>query len=120
MHLHDPEGDEYDRETCLSATKEAASIIKPWIKQLRSDDKLNRGGGVTGPKASSRDRNGVAGPYVLVPWFWTINRLIRGARVLKTLGRIREAGELEADAGVIVQGLKEQGVLYPLLGDAGL
>jgi hypothetical protein len=46
--------------------------------------------------------------------------LIRGARVLKTLGRIREAGELETDAGVIVQGLKEQGILYPLLGEAGL
>jgi hypothetical protein len=119
MHLHDPEGDEYDRETCITATKEAASIIKPWIKQLRSDDfKQNRTAG--GAKKSWRDRNGVAGPYVLVPWFWTVNRLIRSARVLKTLGRMREAGELESDAAVVVQGLKEQGVLYPLVGEAGM
>jgi hypothetical protein len=118
MHLHDPEGDEYDRETCLSAAKEAASIIKPWIKQLRSDDtKQNIR---VGPKTSSRDRNGVAGPYVLVPWFWTVDRLIRSARVLKAIGRIREALELESDAAVVVQGLKEQGVLYPLVGEAGL
>lgn len=118
MHLHDPEGDEYDRETCFSATKEAASIIKPWIRQLRSDDtKQNIR---AGPKISSRDRNGVAGPYVLVPWFWTVNRLIRSAKVLKALGRVRESEEMESDAGFVVQGLKEQGVLYPLVGEAGL
>ena len=120
MHLHDPEGDEYDRETCLLATTEAASIIKAWIKQLQSDDESNRQGGIAGLKTSSRDRIGVAGPYNLVPWFWTINRLIRVARVLKTLGRVGEAGELEADAAVIVQGLKEQGLLYPLVGEDGL
>jgi hypothetical protein len=120
MHLHDPEGDEYDRETCLMATTEAASIIKAWIKQHQSDDKSYRRGGAAGPNISSRDRVGVAGPYNLVPWFWTINRLIRGARVLKTLGRVREARELEADAAVVVQGLKEQGLLYPLVGEDGL
>jgi hypothetical protein len=121
MHLHDPEGDEYDRETCLSAAKESASIIKPWIQQLRLDSKQNLSRNGAPPlKLSSRDRNGVAGPYVLVPWFWTVDRLVRSARVLKTLGRVREADDLEGDAAAVVQGLKEQGVLYPMSGDGGV
>lgn len=120
MHLHDPEGDEYDRETCLSAAKESASIIKPWIQQLRLDSKQNLSRNGAGVKLSSRDRNGVAGPYVLVPWFWTVDRLVRCSRVLKTLGRVREAEQLEGEAAFVVQGLKEQGVLYPMAGDGSL
>ena len=30
------------------------------------------------------------------------------------MGKDTEAGELEMDAGVVIQGLKDQGVLYPM------
>jgi hypothetical protein len=108
MHLHEPEGDSYDRDACLGAAKEAASIIKLWIRQLKTDESKN-----VSPKLTSRNKHGVAGPYVLVPWFWTANRLIRSAKVLRKLGRDLEAADLELDAGLVIQGLKDQGVLYP-------
>lgn len=117
MHLHEPEGDAYDRDACLGATKEAASTIKLWIRQLKLDemrDTRNK----SQARPSSRNKHGVAGPYVLVPWFWTANRLIRCAKVLRKLGRDMEAVDLETDAGLVIQGLKDQGVLYPMATDA--
>jgi hypothetical protein len=34
--------------------------------------------------------------------------------MLRKLGREAEAAELEGDAAVVVHGLKDQGVLYPM------
>lgn len=123
MHLHDPEGDEYDREACMSAAREAAAIVKLWIRQLKLDDQnqiqVHTQNGHEGKSRSSRNKNGVAGPYVLVPWFWTANRLIRCARVLRKSGkREAEAADLEVDAGLVIQGLKDQGVLYPMASES--
>jgi hypothetical protein len=124
LQLHEPEGDSFDRETCITAAKEAASLIKVWIRQLKSDESKNAlsrnnalAYGNTSSKASSRYKHGTAGPYVLVPWFWTANRLIRSARMLRKLGREAEAAELDGDAAIVVQGLKDQGVLYPMAGE---
>lgn len=132
MHLHEPEGDEFDRDTSLAAAKEAASIIKLWIRQLKTDEtnanSISRGPrngngtgnghgnghGNTTVKPTSRNKHGVAGPYVLVPWFWTANRLIRSAKVMRKMGLDAEAGGLEMDAGLVIQGLRDQGVLYPM------
>lgn len=55
---------------------------------------------------------------MLVPWFWTANRLIRSAKVLRKLGRDVEAVDLETDASLVIQGLKEQGVLYPIAAES--
>lgn len=124
MHLHEPEGDEYDRDTSLAAAKEAASIIKLWIRQLKTDEtnansiskdpRNGNGNGHVNAKPTSRNKHGVAGPYVLVPWFWTANRLIRSAKVLRKMGLDAEASGLEMDAGLVIQGLRDQGVLYPM------
>lgn len=120
MHLHEPEGDDYDRDACLGAAKEAASIVKLWIRQLKIDElkDARTGSSLNSAKQSSRNKNGVAGPYVLVPWFWTANRLIRSAKVLRKLGRDVEALDLETDAGLVIQGLKDQGVLYPMASES--
>jgi hypothetical protein len=83
-------GDAFDRDTCLSETHSAASIIKTWIKHIKADDAKIQDDLANGQAMgmSSRNRNGIGGPYVLVPWFWTAERLIKGGKVLRDLGRM--------------------------------
>ncbi|EIW65919.1 hypothetical protein M231_02824 [Tremella mesenterica] len=126
LFLHDPEGDDYDRDACLDAARELVTMIKHWIQQLmKADQAVNPsctpgsmpetvdGCGAT-DKLSSRNKNGVGGPYVLTPWFWTAERLVRGAKVLRGLGRLEEAQTCTDDAASVISGLRSLGVLYPM------
>lgn len=122
MHLHDlplvpfdtaTTLSEYDRETCLGAAHAAAQIIKIWIRHIKADDNKIQEDLACGRAMgmSSRNRNGIAGPYVLVPWFWTADRLIKGVKVLKHLGRMDgervEIAELTSRSSGVLGGCRD-------------
>ena len=77
-----------EREICISGAREIAAIIKLWIRQIRIEELKD----ARNVKYTSRNQNGLGGPYVLTPWFWIAERLIKGNKVLLALGRAE--GEL--------------------------
>lgn len=79
MLLHDLDGEAIDRDECLSSAREIASLAKLWIRQMHIDDLKDQ----HNPKLTNRHKNGLAGPYVLSPWYWTADRLVRGAKLLR-------------------------------------
>jgi hypothetical protein len=89
MLLHEIDGDAHDRDICISSARQIAAVVKLWIRQMKLDEiKYTR---ETNDKLTNRNKNGHGGPYILNPWYWTADRLIRGARVLRKAGM--EKGE---------------------------
>lgn len=79
MLLHDVDGEAIDRDICLSSAREIAGVIKLWIRQLKSDEPKH-------PRTAilhDRNKNGLAWQYGINPWYWTADRLMRGAKVLR-------------------------------------
>ena len=85
--LHNVE-DESDRDISITGAREIAAIIKLWIRQIRIEELKD----ARNVKYTSRNQNGLGGPYVFTPWFWVAERLIRGNKILRALGR--KEGEL--------------------------
>lgn len=122
MMLHEPEGDEYDRTTCLDAAREMCSVIKLMLKSFKED--ANAVSAAAAPNGTNtvndklngtmRWKHGLGGPYSLTAWYWTADRLIRGAKVLRGLGRMDEAQGCAEDAAGIVDGLRSLGGLWPI------
>lgn len=86
MLLHDVEGDEEDRNDCILTAREIAGIIMLWLRELKNDElqeKRNSGNG----RVQSKSRNGAIGPYVVSTWVWTADRLSKGGKILRSLGR---------------------------------
>jgi len=75
--------DETERDICIAGAREIAAIIKLWIQQLRIDELKD----TRNAKSTSRNQTGLGGPYVLTPWFWNADRLVKGTKVLRALGR---------------------------------
>ncbi len=80
--LHDI-NDENDRDYAIATSREIAAILKLWIRQIRIDELKD----TRNVKATSRNQNGIGGPYVLTPWFWTAEKLVKAAKILRSLGR---------------------------------
>lgn len=110
-YLHNIFGDEYDRESCLAFSRESANIIRIWFQHSRLTEEQTKG------SRSNRNKNGIAAPYALAAWFWTADRLMRGAKVVKALGREDEAAKLLEDGNAVVDGLKSMGVMYGATAD---
>lgn len=85
--LHDLD-DETELDVCISGAREIAAIIKLWIRQLQIEELKD----TRNVKTTSRTQNGIGGPYVLTPWFWNADRLVKAAKLLRAMGR--EEGEL--------------------------
>jgi hypothetical protein len=79
MLLHDVDGEAIDRDFSLSSAHQIAGLAKLWIRQMKVDELKDQ----RNPKLTNRHKNGLAGPYVLNPWYWTADRLIRGAKLLR-------------------------------------
>ena len=125
MLLHDVDGEAIDRDLCLSSAREIAGVVKLWIRQMKIDELKDQ----RNPKLTNRHKNGLAGPYVINPWYWTADRLVRGAKLLRkermekgawlakstasSLTRA-EAVECAEDAKMIIDGLISLGLFYRL------
>jgi hypothetical protein len=125
MLLHDVDGEAIDRDLCLSCAREIAGVVKLWVRQMKIDELKDQ----RNPKLTNRHKNGLAGAYVLNPWYWTADRLVRGAKLLRkermeqgpwahqptasSLTRA-EAVECAEDAKMIVDGFKSLGLFYRL------
>ncbi|ORY26130.1 hypothetical protein BCR39DRAFT_470688 [Naematelia encephala] len=110
--LHDNDTDNHDREIALTQAKELAGIIRLWIKQLKYDELRDTRNVKFNSKAPTAC--GCAETYVLTPWYWAADWLVRGAKVLRgQIGRQDEAQSCEDDAAMIVSSLKSLGAMYP-------
>lgn len=108
------------RDVCLSDAHEIAGTIQLWIRQIQiheANDGQSRLSGVSNTSAApgatpstTRNRNGIGGPYFLYPWVWTAERLRQGAQSHRAVGNETEAVKCEHDAKMIIEGLKTQNV----------
>jgi hypothetical protein len=110
---------------CLSSARGIAGVVKLWVRRLKIDaleDQRN-------PKLTNRNKNGLAGSYVLNPLYWTVDRLVRCSTLLRkermekgawarqstssSLTRA-EAVECAENAKMIVDGFKSLELFYRL------
>ena len=102
MQLHDPDSSA-ELDTAISSAREIAAILR-----LHLTMKEER------PSVSHRC---MGGTYNVAPMFWTADRLARGARVLRKLGRDAEASVCEEDQSTVKQWLSSVGVNEALCAD---
>ncbi|KAK8864641.1 hypothetical protein IAR55_001891 [Kwoniella newhampshirensis] len=126
LNLHPLNGDENEREVSLSTIHKAASLIKLWIikiqveqEQAAADENLLAGGLMSAPNVlltSSRNKNGLSGPYWSIGWERIANLSKQGAEVLMSLGRMEEAQQFATDGEEISQAIQMFGIVTPFSG----
>ncbi|WVR06813.1 hypothetical protein IAU60_003849 [Kwoniella sp. DSM 27419] len=109
MHLHPLDGDVNDRNTGIGIALAACDLIKRWLDghqppltlslslsatpqpSTPRDMGLHSGAVPSNGQASTRNVNGISGPYRYAPTLGIVERLLRGARSLEDLGMYAEA-----------------------------
>ncbi|WRT66600.1 uncharacterized protein IL334_003559 [Kwoniella shivajii] len=123
MHLH-PIQSEIDRPIGLNIAFECSSIIKSIISYSQAQSSLPTSpspeSNTNSPSTnvnqdaesldskirSTRDNDGLSGPYALTPSFGVVKKLLEGYQVFKGLGRLDEATRCKIEAQSIYDGFK--------------
>ena len=115
--LHNLDGDEADRETCITGAREIAAIIRLWISQIRIDE-LGQHRNV---QTTSTNQHGVAAAEWLVKSVKILRSLGRhqGESLARRLGITAKGMFLDADgcaedAAMLIEGLKSVGTVHRL------
>ena len=95
MLLHSLDADSFDRDSSIQHARDFSTLVKSWAKTLQVDKSDSTSGWTDDKVADSnsiasvttRTKNGIGGPYILTGWFWAADRLLRGATILRSLGR---------------------------------
>nr|XP_031862424.1 uncharacterized protein CI109_001921 [Kwoniella shandongensis]KAA5529496.1 hypothetical protein CI109_001921 [Kwoniella shandongensis] len=125
IDLHPLHGDDHERELCLASISNATGLIKLWISKIKleqhekamAEDQLARGVLPTSDVllTSTRNKNGLAGPYWSNNWEPIANLSKDASQLLQSLGRIDESQRYSIDADEITQAMRSMGISGPQL-----